>query len=100
MPRYVIERELPGAGNLTRDELRAISQKSCDVLDELGSSIQWIESYVTDNKIYCVYNASNKEIIKEHAEKGGFPANRIEEIRTMISPATAERREQLKTAGI
>ncbi len=100
MPRYVIERELPGAGKLTQDELRAISQKSCDVLDELGSSIQWVESYVTDNKIYCVYNAPNKEIIKEHAEKGGFPANRIEEIKTMISPVTAGRREQFKTAGI
>ena len=100
MSRYVIERELPGAGKLSTDELRAISQKSCDVLDELGPSIQWVESFVTDDKIYCVYEAPNKEIIKEHAKKGGFPANRIEEIRTMISPATAERKDQLKHEGI
>jgi len=100
MSRYVIEREIPGAGKLSPDELRAISQKSCDVLDELGPSIQWVESFVTEDKIYCVYDAANKEIIKEHAQKGGFPANRIEEIKTMISPATAERREQLKPEGI
>ena len=90
MPRYVIERELPGAGKLSPDQLRAISQKSCTVINELGPSIQWVESFVTEDKIYCVYNAPNKQIIKDHAEKGGFPANRIEEIRTMISPVTAE----------
>jgi hypothetical protein len=90
MPRYLIERELPGAGNFTHDELRAISQKSCGVLDELGPKIQWVDSYVTENKIYCVYNAPNKEIIEEHAKKGGFPANRIEEIKNMINPVTAE----------
>ena len=90
MPRYVIERELPGAGNLNHSQLRDISQKSCSVLDELGPSIQWVESYVTEDKIYCVYTAPNKEIVKRHAEKGGFPANRIEEIKNMISPVTAE----------
>ncbi len=90
MPRYVIERELPGAGKLTADELHGISQKSCSVISELGPSIQWVESYVTEDKIYCIYNAPNKEIIKEHADKGGFPANRIEEIKNVISPVTAE----------
>ncbi len=90
MPRYVIERELPGAGKLSTDDLHGISQKSCGVIRELGPSIQWVESYVTEDKIYCVYNAPNKEILKEHAEKGGFPANRIEEIKNMISPVTAE----------
>ena len=90
MPRYVIEREIPGAGKLTKDELRAISQKSASVIKELGPSIQWVESYVTEDKVYCVYNAPNKEILKKHAEIGGFPANRIEQIRDMISPVTAE----------
>jgi hypothetical protein len=91
MPRYVIERELPGAGNLSQSELVAISQKSCSVLDDLGPRIQWVESFVTEDKIYCVYQAPNKEIIKEHAEMGGFPANRIEEIRNVINPVTAEK---------
>ena len=90
MPKYVIEREIPGAGKLTSDELKAISQKSCSVISKLGPSIQWVESFVTEDKIYCVYNAPNKEILKEHANQGGFPANRIEEIRNMISPVTAE----------
>lgn len=90
MPRYVIERELPGAGNLNQDQLQAISQKSCSVLGQLGPQIQWVESFVTEDKIYCIYNAPNKAIIKEHAEKGGFPANRIEEIKNVISPVTAE----------
>lgn len=89
MPRYVIERELPGAGRLTQDELRAISQKSCAVLDEMGPKIEWVESFVTGDKIYCIYNAENENLIREHAEKGGFPANRIEQVATMISPATA-----------
>jgi len=90
MPRYVIEREIPGAGKLSTAELHGIAQKSCSVLDKLGSSIQWVESYVTEDKIYCIYNAPNKEIVKEHAKQGGFPANRIEEIKNMINPTTAE----------
>ena len=90
MLKYVIEREILGAGKLTSDELKAISQKSCSVISKLGPSIQWVESFVTEDKIYCVYNAPNKEILKEHANQGGFPANRIEEIRNMISPVTAE----------
>ena len=90
MPRFVIERELPGAGEIPQQDLRAISQKSCSVLADLGPSIQWVESYVTTDKIYCVYQAPNKEIIRQHAEMGGFPANRIEEIATVISPVTAE----------
>jgi hypothetical protein len=90
MPRYVIEREIPGAGKLTTDELRAISKKSNAVIEELGPSIQWVESYVTEDKIYCIYNASDKEILKKHAQMGGFPANRIEEISNGISPATGK----------
>jgi hypothetical protein len=90
MPKYVIERELPGAGKLTQDELTSISQKSCNVIKGLGMGIQWVESYVTDDKIYCVYYAADKEIIRKHAEEGGFPANRIEEVQRMISPVTAE----------
>jgi hypothetical protein len=91
MPRYVIEREIPGAGNLSEKELVAISQKSCSVLSDLGPQIQWIESYVTEDKIYCVYQAPNKQLIKQHAELGGFPANRIEEIKNVINPVTAEK---------
>ena len=90
MPKYVIERELPGAGKLSADELKAISKTSCGVLSKLGQSIQWVESFVTEDKIYCVYSAPNKELIKEHAVQGGFPANRIEEVKNMISPVTAE----------
>jgi hypothetical protein len=90
MPKYVIERELPGAGNLSTADLKAISQKSCSVLSNLGPSIQWVESFVTEDKIYCVYNAPNKEIIREHAQQGGFPANRVEEVKNIISPITAE----------
>jgi len=89
MPKYVIERELPGAGNLSSSQLQAISQKSCGILNQLGPEIQWIESYVTQDKIYCVYIAPNEELILEHAKQGGFPANRVSEVRTMISPATA-----------
>ncbi|HZH37957.1 MAG TPA: DUF4242 domain-containing protein [Flavisolibacter sp.] len=91
MPRYVIERELPGAGNLSAEQLQAISQKSCSVLNELGPRIQWVESYVTEDKIFCIYQAPDKEVIRRHAEMGGFPANRIEEIRNVISPVTAEK---------
>jgi hypothetical protein len=90
MPKYVIEREIPGAGKLTSDQLRSISQTSCGVLNKLGPSIQWVESYVTDDKVYCVYLAPNREIIAEHARQGGFPANRISEVRRTIDPTTAE----------
>lgn len=90
MPRYVIERELPGAGRFSQNELRSISKKSCDALNELGPQIEWVESFVTTDKIYCIYNAENEDLVKEHARRGGFPANRIEEVRGMISPATAE----------
>ena len=90
MPRYLIEREIPGAGKLTKDQLHAISQKSCSVLNQLGPQIQWIESYVTDDKVYCVYIAANEQLIREHAKQGGFPANRISEVRAIIDPTTAE----------
>lgn len=90
MPRFVIERELPGAGNLSQDELTGISQTSCGVLRELGPEIQWVESYVTPDKIYCVYIAPNEDLIREHAQRGGFPANRISEVKNVISPTTAE----------
>jgi hypothetical protein len=90
MPKYVIERELPGAGKLSTDQLQAISQKSCSVLRELGPQIQWVQSYVTDDKIYCVYVAPSEEMIREHAQRGGFPANRISEIKEVIDPTTAE----------
>ena len=90
MPKYVIEREIPNAGKLSQQELKAISQTSCGVLKKLGSEIQWLESYVTDDKIYCVYIAPNEDMIREHASQGGFPANRISEIKTIIDPTTAE----------
>lgn len=92
MPKYVIEREMPGAGSLSADELRAASQTSCGVLRELGPTIQWVESYVTDDKIYCVYIAPDKKLIEEHARKGGFPANRISEVRATIDPTTSEQK--------
>jgi hypothetical protein len=90
MPKYLIEREVPGAGALSADELRAISQKSCDVLNALGPKIQWVESYVTRDRITCLYIAPNEEIIREHARQGGFPADRISEVRAVIDPSTAE----------
>jgi hypothetical protein len=90
MPKYVIERELPGAGNLSAEELKNISQTSVGVLNEMGPQIQWVESYVTSDKIYCVYIAPNPEMVKEHAEKGGFPANSVQEVKTSINPTTAE----------
>ena len=90
MPKYVIERTLPGAGSLSAEELQAISQKSVETLDAMAGRAQWLQSYVTDDKIYCVYNAPNKDMITEHAMQGGFPANRIEEVKNMISPITAE----------
>jgi hypothetical protein len=90
MPKYVIERELPGAGKMSAAELKAISQKSNGIIKDLGTEIQWIQSYVSDDKIYCVYNAANIEIIKRHADCGGFPANKISRVRTIIDPTTAE----------
>jgi len=90
MPKYVIERELPGAGKLTPQQLQAVSQTSCGVLRQLGPEIQWLHSYVTPDKIYCVYIAPNEAVIREHATKGGFPANRISEISSIIDPTTAE----------
>lgn len=90
MPKYVIERELSGAGKLSAQELQGISQKSCGVLNEMGPQIQWVQSYVTDDKIYCVYIAPNEEMVREHAQKGGFPANRISEVKSVIDPTSAE----------
>jgi hypothetical protein len=92
MPRYLIERELSGAGHLSADDLRSISQKSCTVLRELGPEIQWVQSYVTDDKIYCVYIAPNERLIREHAKRGGFPCNRVSEVSAGIDPTTAEER--------
>lgn len=90
MPKYVIEREIPGAGNLSAEQLQGVAQTSCGVLNDLGPQIQWVESFVTDDKVYCVYIAPNEEMIREHARQGGFPANKISEIRTVIDPTTAE----------
>ena len=90
MPKYVIEREIPGAGSMSPQELQAVSQKSCSVLQNLGPQIQWLQSYVTPDKIYCVYIAPNEDLIREHASQGGFPANRISEIKTIIDPTTAD----------
>ena len=90
MPKYVIEREVPGAGNMTPTELKALSQQSCGVLNEMGPQIQWVHSYVTDDKIYCVYVAPNEEMILEHAHRGGFPANRVSQVKTIIDPTTSE----------
>jgi hypothetical protein len=90
MPKYIIEREIPGAGKLTGEQLQAVSQKSCGVIRNLGPQIQWIESYVTDDKLYCIYLAPNEDIIFEHAKQGGFPANRVSQVRRMIDPTTAE----------
>jgi uncharacterized protein DUF4242 len=91
MPKFVIEREIPGAGAMSRDDLQAVSQKSCSVLRDLGPQIQWVHSYVTADKIYCVYIAPNEAIIREHAARGGFPANRVSEIKSIIDPSTAEK---------
>jgi hypothetical protein len=90
MPKFVIERELPGAGKLSPQELQAISQKSCGVLKGMGPQIQWIQSYVTDDKIYCVYIAPNEEAVRKHARDGGFPANQVSRVRSVIDPTTAE----------
>jgi hypothetical protein len=90
MPKYIIERDIPGAGQLTQAELQGISQKSCGVLRDMGPRIQWLQSYVTGDKVYCIYIADNEQAIREHAEKGGFPANRIEQITTIIDPTTGD----------
>jgi len=92
MPKFVIERELPGAGRLSASELQGVAEKSNGVLRDLGPQIQWVESYVTDDKIYCVYIAPNADMIREHAKRGGFPANKISEVKTSIDPTTAEKR--------
>ncbi len=90
MPKYVIEREIPGAGNLSSDQLKGISQTSCGVLSAMGPQIQWVHSYVTGDKIYCLYIAPNEEMVREHAAKGGFPANSVSEVTSIIDPTTAE----------
>lgn len=90
MPKYVIEREIPGAGKLSAEQLKGISQVSCGVLSKMGSQIQWLHSYVTGDKIYCVYIAPNEEMVREHAKQGGFPANSVAEVATIIDPVTAE----------
>ncbi|HEY7872920.1 MAG TPA: DUF4242 domain-containing protein [Rudaea sp.] len=90
MPKYVIEREISGAGKLSAQELHAISQKSCGVLSGMGPQIQWLQSYVTGDKIYCVYIAPNEAMVREHARQGGFPANRVSEVKSVIDPTTAE----------
>ena len=90
MPQYVIERNIPGAGALSPGELKAVSQKSCSILNDLGPEVQWVHSYVTDDKLYCIYRAPSEELIREHARRGGFPADRISQVRTTISPLTAE----------
>ena len=98
MPKYIIEREIPGAGNLSPEDLQAISQKSCSVLQNLGPQINWVESYVTADKVYCVYIAPSEDMIRAHAQQGGFPANRISEIKTMIDPTTAETKDNAAAA--
>ena len=90
MPKYVIEREIPGAGNLSSAELQGISQTSCGVLKQMGPGIQWVQSYVTGDKVYCVYIAPNEEMVRQHAQQGGFPANRVSEVKSIIDPTTAE----------
>ena len=90
MPKFLIERELPGAGKLSNAEIQGVSQKSCSVLRNLGPEIQWVHSYVTDDKIYCIYNAPNEELIRKHAQQGGFPANKIAKVRRIIDPTSAE----------
>ena len=97
MPKFVIERELPGAGNLSPQELQSMSQTSRGVLEKMGPQIQWLQSYVTEDKVYCIYIAPNEEMIREHARQGGFPANRISEVKTIIDPTTAE--QKTRSAG-
>ena len=90
MPKYVIEREIPGAGDLAPEQLQAVAKKSCDVLRELGPQVQWVQSYVTDDKIYCVYIAENEQLVREHAKRGGFPANKVSAVRGILDPTTSE----------
>jgi len=90
MPKFVIEREIPGAGQMKTDELQAVSRKSCDVLRAMGPQVQWVQSYVTGDKIYCIYNAENEELVREHARRGGFPANSVSRVMAVIDPTTAE----------
>ena len=90
MPKYVIEREIPGAGNLTAEQLKAMSQRSCEILNKMGSQIHWIESYVTADKVYCIYIASSKELLEEHGRRGGFPVTSISEVLSVVKPATAD----------
>ncbi|MBC7909208.1 MAG: DUF4242 domain-containing protein [Pyrinomonadaceae bacterium] len=90
MPKFIIEREIPGAGDLTEEELQAISQKSCSVLGQMGPQIQWVQSFVTGDKVYCVYIAPDEEMVAEHARQGGFPANKISRVKSVIDPTTAE----------
>jgi hypothetical protein len=90
MPKFVIERDIPGAGKLTPAELKAVSQKSCGVLSELGPAIQWVQSYVTDDRVYCIYLAPNEELVRKHAALGGFPASKVSRVRAVIDPATSE----------
>jgi hypothetical protein len=90
MPKFVIEREIPGAGKLSPEQLQAISQTSCGVLREMGPQIQWVQSYVTDDKVYCIYIAPDEAAVREHAQRGGFPANRVSRVRSMIDPTTSE----------
>ena len=90
MPKFIIERELPGAGSLTTEQLQGVALKSCDVLRKMGPQIQWLESYVTDDKIYCVYIAADENLVREHAKQGGFPANRVSAVKTIIDPTTSE----------
>ncbi len=90
MPKYIIEREIPDAGSLTAADLQGISQKSCSILKNMGPQIQWVESFVTDNKVYCTYIAPNEDEIRKHAQEGGFPANSIAEIKSVIDPTTSE----------
>ena len=92
MPKFIIERDIPGAGKLSREQLQGISRKSCDVLRAMGTRVQWVESYVTDEKVYCVYIAADAELIREHAKQGGFPADRVAQVRQIIDPTTAESR--------
>ena len=90
MPKYIIEREIPGAGDLSAEDLKSISQKSCSILQNMGPQIQWVESFVTDDKVYCTYIAPNEDEIRKHAQEGGFPANKISEIKGVIDPTTSE----------
>ena len=90
MPKFVIEREIPGAGQMKANDLQAVSRKSCDVLQAMGPQVQWVQSYVTGDKIYCIYNAENEELVREHARRGGFPANSVSRVMAVIDPTTAE----------